>query len=77
VAAHAFGVAPVQWEPVKNFAVMQPPRQASKGPQDAHAPALWVSRSDANKDDERHTASNPPGSRTLPASRQSMTKGHS
>ena len=61
---------------MKNLAAMQPPRQASNEPQDAQAPALWGSRSEVNRADSRHTAGNPPGSRTLPARNwRSMTKG--
>jgi hypothetical protein len=55
---------------------MHPPRHASNEPHDAQAPALWGSRSDLNKSDERHTPANPPAERTLPARNwRSMTKG--
>jgi hypothetical protein len=52
---------------VKNLAAMHPPWQASNMPQDAQAPALWGARSSSNRREERQTAANPPGPRTLPA----------
>ena len=61
------GSGPSSGSPVKNFAAMHPPRHASNEPHEAQAPALWGSRSDANNADSRHTAGNPPVSRTLPA----------
>src|SRR6202034_2419338 len=71
------GSGPSRGSPVKNFAAMQPPRQASYEPHDEHAPALVGSRSDTKRSEVRHTRVNPPGSRTLPAKNSSwITNGH-
>ena len=70
------GSGPSSGRPVKNLAAMHPPRQASKEPHDAQAPALCGSRSEVKSADSRQTAGKPPGSRTLPARNwRSMTKG--
>ena len=70
------GSGPSRGRPVKNLAAMQPPRQASKEPHDAQAPALCGSRSEVNSAESRQTAGKPPASRTLPARNwRSMTKG--
>src|SRR5215207_9681399 len=70
------GSGPASGRPVKNFAAMQPPRQASYAPQDAQAPGDCGSRRDANSVEDRQTAVKPPGSRTDPARKASwMAKG--
>ena len=71
------GSGPSSGSPVKNFAAMQPPRQASYAPQEPQAPADCGSRSEPNSSEVRHTPANPPGERTLPARKFSwIANGH-
>ena len=55
------GSGPSSGRPVKNFAAMQPPRQASNAEQDWQAPPVCGRRSSANSSESRQTSAKPPG----------------